>query len=296
MRTQTEAPPARGSDTAALAAGLVTVTLWASGFVGIRSAGRTFSPGALALGRLLICATVLSGVALSRRVALPPRRDLLRIAVYGVLWMGVYIVALNEAERRIDAGTAAMLIGSGPLLIAVLAGIFLREGFSRRLFAGCAVAFVGTSLIGLATSREGSRAGLGIVLCLVAVLAYASAAVAQKPVLARASILQVTWLGCLAATVACLPFAPSLVRDVQDASASALAWMAYLAIGPMAIGFATWSFALRRTSTGRMGTMIYLIPPITVVLAWAILGETPPLLAAPGGALCLAGVYVARRT
>jgi drug/metabolite transporter (DMT)-like permease len=276
-------------------AGLVTVTLWASGFVGIRYAGRTLSPGALAFGRLLVSAVVLTVVALPRREPLPPRRDLIRIAVYGVLWMGVYIVSLNEAERRIDAGTAAMFVGIGPLLIAVLAGVFLREGFPRRLFAGCAVALVGTSVIGLATSHEGSRAGLGIVLCLVAVVAYASAAVVQKPVLARVSILQVIWLGCVTATLACLPFAPLLVREVGDASPSAIAWVVYLAVGPMAIGFATWSFALRRTSAGRMAALLYLVPPIAVVLAWAILSETPPLLAVAGGVLCLGGVYLARR-
>ena len=74
------------------------------------------------------------GVAASiRREPLPERRDLLRIAAFGVLFLGVYSVTLNAAERRVDAGTAAMLINTGPLLIVVLAGIFLQEGFPRRL-------------------------------------------------------------------------------------------------------------------------------------------------------------------
>lgn len=282
-------------DVAALLAGLVTVTLWGSAFVAIRAAGETMSPGSLALGRLLVSSAVLGAVALARREPLPSRRELAGIGAYGVLWLGVYSVALNEAERRVDAGTAAMLIGSGPLLIAVLAGIFLREGFPRRLFAGCAVAFVGSSIIGFATSHAGSRAGLGIVLCLIAAFAYAAAVVVQKLVVARVSALQVTWLGCAAATVACLPFAPLLVRDVAEAGATAIGWTVYLGIGPTAIGFATWTFALRRTSAGRMGAMLYLVPPIAVLLGWAILGEAPPWLAVAGGALCLGGAYLARR-
>jgi drug/metabolite transporter (DMT)-like permease len=60
---------------------------------------------------------------------------------YGVLWLAVYSVALNEAERRVDAGTAAMLVNTGPILIAIFAGMFLHEGFPPRLFAGYAVAF-----------------------------------------------------------------------------------------------------------------------------------------------------------
>src|SRR3954471_18313286 len=207
----------RRTDGAALLAGLVTVTAWGSAFVAIRAGGETMSPGSIALGRMLVSTSVLTGVALARREPLPPRRDLGRIAVYGVLWLGVYSVALNEAERRIDAGTAAMLIGTGPLLIAVFAGLFLREGFPGGLFAGCAVAFTGSCVIGFATSQAGSRAGLGMALCLLAAVAYAAAAVLPKSVIAGVPGPPGAWLGCGAATVACLPFAPVLVRDLGDA-------------------------------------------------------------------------------
>lgn len=286
LGTRTEAP--------ALAAGLVTVTLWGSSFVAIRDAGQTLSPGSLALGRLLVSLVVLGAAALIWREPLPGRRDLLRIAAFGVLFLGVYSVTLNEAERRVDAGTAAMLINTGPILIALLAGIFLGEGFPRRLFAGCAVAFSGCVLIGLASSRSGSRAGLGIALLLVAASAYAAAVVLQKPVLARASPLQVTWLGCAAGAVVCLPFAPGLVAELDDAGATAVAWMLYLGVAPTALGFATWAYALRRTSAGRLASLAYLIPVVAILLGWALLGETPPWLAAVGGALCLAGVVLAR--
>ena len=280
---------------AALLAGLATVVAWGSAFVAIRAAGEAISPGALALGRLAVSCVVLGAVALVLRRPLPRRRDLIPIAVYGVLWLGVYSVTLNAAERRVDAGTAAMLINTGPILIAVLAGVFLHEGFPRGLFAGCAVAFAGCVLIGVATTDNSTQGGFGIVLCIVAALAYAAAVVVQKPVLSRVSAFQVTWLGCAAATIACLPFAPTLAGDLANADASAIAWMVYLGVVPTAVGFATWSFALGRTSAGRMASLTYLIPVVAIVLGWALLDETPPWLAAVGGALCLAGVYVARR-
>ena len=194
-------------DVPALIAGLVTVTAWSSAFVEIRSAGGTFSPGALALGRLLVSCVLLGAVALVRRESLPRRRDLLAIALYGVLWLGVYSVTLNAAERHIDAGTAAMLVNTGPILIAVLAGLVLQEGFPRGLFAGCAVAFGGCVLIGVGTTRSGGTAGVGVALCILAAFAYSSAVIVQKAVLARVSAFQVTWLGCAAAAVACLRWA-----------------------------------------------------------------------------------------
>jgi drug/metabolite transporter (DMT)-like permease len=283
------------TEVAAVGAALVTVVLWGSAFVAIRDAGQTLSPGSLALGRLVVALVVLGAAAAVWREPLPGRGDLLRIAAFGVLFLGVYSVTLNAAERRVDAGTAAMVINTGPLLIAILAGIFLKEGFPRWLFAGCAVAFAGCVLIGLANAHSSSRAGLGIALLVVAAFAYATAVVIQKPVLARVSPLRVTWLGCAAATVVCLPFAPALVGELDAAGATGIGWIVYLGLAPMALGFATWAFALRRMSAGRLASLAYLIPVVAILLGWALLGETPPWLAAVGGALCLAGVALARR-
>ena len=279
----------------ALGAAFVTVVLWASAFVGIRAAGDELSPGALALGRLLVGSVALGAFVLLRREPLPGRRDLPWIAFCGVLWFGIYNVVLNEAEQRVDAGTAAMLVNVGPILIAVLAGVLLHEGFPRPLIAGILVSFAGAAVIGFATSEQGVAAGWGAVLCLVAALAYAGGVVSQKPVLARVSALQVTWLACTVGAVTCLPFASSLVHEARDASTSALGWTIYLGVAPTAIGFMTWAYALKRTTAGRMGSTTYLVPPIAILMGWAILGETPETLAYLGGALCLAGVVIARR-
>jgi drug/metabolite transporter (DMT)-like permease len=281
-------------DVAALAAALVTVTVWGSAFVGIRAAGQTFSPGGLAFGRLLVSTAVLGAVALFHRQTLPRRRDLSGIALYGVLWLGVYSLALNAAERLVDAGTAAMLIATGPLLIALLSGLFLGEGFPGSLFLGCAVAFAGSILIGFATA-SGNRNADGIFLCAVAVLAYSVAVVIQKRVLRRVSPFQVTWLGSAAAALACLPFLPSLVGDVARSEPEAIGWVIYLGTMPTALGFMTWTFALRRSSAGRTGSFLYLVPVVAIVLGWAVLREVPSWLAIAGGLLCLAGVALARR-
>ncbi len=279
----------------AVVAALVTVTAWASAFIGIRDAGEQISAGALSLGRLLVGSAALGLIVAIRREPLPARRDLPLIAVCGLLWFGVYNVALNEAERHIDAGTAAMLVNVGPILIAVLAGVLLHEGFPRSLLTGSAIAFAGAIVIGLATSDAGLAASGGAALCLVAALSYAGGVVSQKPVLARVSALQVTFLACAVGAIACLPFAPTLVGELGDASGSAIRWTVYLGLVPTALAFTTWAYALSHTTAGRMGATTYLVPPLAILMAWLILDETPPALAIAGGALCLVGVVLARR-
>jgi drug/metabolite transporter (DMT)-like permease len=283
-------------DWLAVAAALVTVVLWASAFVGIRALADDVSPGALALGRLAIGSLALSLIVALRRPAMPPRRTLPLIVAVGVLWFGGYNLALTAAEREVDAGTAAMLVNIGPILIAVFGGLFLHEGFPARLFAGSFVAFVGAAIIGLATSGSTSAgdATLGIVLCLVAAVAYAIGVTLQKPAVATTPALTVTWLSCLVGVVACLPFAPELAANVGTAPPSAIAWLLYLGLFPTALAFTTWAYALGRTTAGRLGSTTYLVPAVAIVLGWLLLGESPAPLALLGGAVAIAGVVIAR--
>jgi drug/metabolite transporter (DMT)-like permease len=157
------------------------------------------------------------------------------------------------------------------------------------------IAFAGAIVIGLATAEEGIATGWGSALALVAAGLYAGGVIAQKPLLSRASALHITWLACLIGAVVCLPFAPQLVDEIAVAEASSIAWMVYLGAFPTAVAFTTWAYALSRTTAGRMAATTYLVPSLAILLGWAILGETPALLAIAGGALCLAGVVVARR-
>ena len=288
----------RAYDVPALAAAGVTVLLWGSAFVGIRSAGRTFSPGALSLGRLAVAAVVLAAVGLVRGERLPSRAVLrevgLPLLVCGLLWFGAYNVALNSGERRVDAGTSAMLVALGPILIAVTAGVLLREGFPRSLFAGVAVAFAGVAVIAVASSTHTATTA-GVLLCLVAAVTYAGGVVTQKIVLRLMSPLQVVFLCAVIGALVCLPFAPQLAREIGPGHGGAEGWMVYLGLGPTALGFVLWTFALARTSAGKLAATTYLVPPVSVLLGWAWLHESPAGLAYLGGALCLAGVAVSRR-
>ncbi|MER6038034.1 MULTISPECIES: DMT family transporter [unclassified Streptomyces] len=277
------------------AAAVFTVVLWASAFVAIRSAGDAYSPGALALGRLLAGALTLGVLCVVRREGLPPRAAWRGIALSGVLWFGFYMVALNWGEQRVDAGTAALVVNVGPLLIALLGSRLLGDPMPPRLLAGMAVSFAGAVTVGLSMSSGGGGASLlGVVACLLAAMAYAAGVVSQKPALGQASALQVTTFGCLVGAVVCLPFAGQLVSEAAHAPVSATLDMVYLGVFPTALAFTTWAYALARTTASRMGATTYAVPALVVLMSWLVLGEVPGALTLVGGVLCLAGVAVSR--
>lgn len=292
------ASPAASETGKAAVAATVTVLLWASSFVAIRGIGYSISPAPLGLLRMAVAAATLTVIAVARGRRHPvPRpksvKPFVLIAAYGVLWLAVYTVALNAGERHVDAGTAALLVNVAPVLVAFGAGMMLQEGFSRPLILGSLIAFGGITII--AMGSDGYSDWLGIGLCLVSAVLYAVGVLVQKVALRHADGLAITWLGAVIATVVLLPWLPQLIGELRAAPAGAILAAVYLGVFPTAIGFKTWAYALRRTDAGKLSSSTYAVPAISVVLSWILLAEVPTPYGLVGGAICLAGVAIARR-
>ncbi|WP_020658757.1 DMT family transporter [Amycolatopsis benzoatilytica] len=278
----------------AAAAGLA-VLLWASSFVAIRAIGPALSPAPLALLRLAVAALTLTVVAIAQgkfRIRLS-RKAVLLIAAYAVLWLAAYTVALNAGERHVDAGTAALLVNIAPLLVALVAGQFLGEGFSKWLIIGSVVSLGGTALIAFGATTH--QDGLGVVLCLLAAVLYAAGVMTQKVALRHVDGFTAIWIGCIVATAVLLPWLPQLISEVSAAPAGVALGAAYLGIFPTAAGFTAWAYALRRMDAGRLTAATYLVPATSVLLSWLFLSEAPTGYGLLGGVLCLAGVALSRR-
>lgn len=285
-----------------LLAGAVVFTFlaWASAFVVIRGVGPHLDGGPLALGRLAVGTIALgAGVLLARSWVWPAKREWGRLAVVGVAWFGAYNVALNTAEQTLDAGTAAMIVGVGPILIALGAGLFLGEGIPKWLSIGAAVAFAGVLLIGVGTMLAHGGAHpvdlAGTLLALVAAVTYAVGVIAQKPVTRHIPAIQATFLACAIGFVACLPFSAPLVSQLAVAPASAWWGIVYLGVVPTALAFTTWAYALGRMPAGRLGVASYISPPLATAMGFLAFGEVPHPLALTGGAVCLLGVAISQR-
>ncbi len=284
-------------------AATVTVVLWASAFVVIRDLGPVFSPGAMAFLRLLFGVIALTVILVITRVRMagrttpaprwPHGRALGLVIAYGVAWFGGYSVLLNWAEQHLDAGTAALLVNFAPIIVAVYAGFFLGEGFTRSLVVGIVVAFSGVVLI--TVGGDSAHADwLGLMLGLMTAVLYAAGVLLQKVALREVDAVMATWLGAVAGLVATLPFAPAAVRELGAASAGELVAIVFLGVGPTAIAFTTWAYALSRTNAGAMAATTLVVPAIVIGMSWLFLGELPSALRIVGGVLCLAGVAIGR--
>ncbi len=160
-----------------LAHALLTSVLWGTVPVAGKVALGGMSAPLLSALRLAVAALLLRLLLARRRAPVPSRPPpLLLLAAFG---LGANYVAYMAGLQYAGAGTAQVLIQTAPVFLLLMGVFSLGERLGPAEIVGAAVAFLGVLLV---SWREASTTGglLGISLILVAALAWAVYAVAQK--------------------------------------------------------------------------------------------------------------------
>jgi drug/metabolite transporter (DMT)-like permease len=102
--------------------------------------------------------------------------------------------------------------------------------------------------------------------------------------------LEVALYGMVVGAVMLAPTLPSAWP--QLVSASAPAWLAavYLGLLPSALGFVLWGYAVARLPVAASTSLLYLVPPVAVLIAFVWLGELPIASELYGGGVVIVGV------
>jgi drug/metabolite transporter (DMT)-like permease len=269
----------------------ITVVLWASAFPAIRVALESFSPVSLSLARVGGAAVVLLIVAPFAGVRRPERCDMPSILLCGATGMAAYQLLLNAGEQTVTAGTASLLISTAPVFSLVISSRVLGERIPGRRWFGLAVALAGSAIVAL-SAGDGLALRPGAIAVIGAAAVQGTYHVAQRPLLARHTPMEVATYGMVAGALMLLPAIPATVRDVGSASPGSLRAVALLAVGPSAIGFVTWAAAVARLHVSRPALALYAVPVVAIAVSFVWLDERPRALGLIGGAVSLVGVAV----
>jgi DME family drug/metabolite transporter len=249
------------------------------------------SPLAIGVARLALAALVLGILARragSLRIA---RAELVPCIAMGAT-MAVFQAGYFSAVVLVGVAlTALIAICSAPLIIAVLARIFLAERLSPLGMAALALGVTGTAmLIGGTTAITGARTyAAGVLLALAAGASYATYVVIAKTSVARSQPLPVAAWTFAAGT---LWLAPVLAAVAPSSSqlATGWPWLLYLGVVTTGLAYAAYTTGLQSTSAAGAGIVALLEPLTATLLGVALFNERFGPTGIVGGLLLLSAV------
>lgn len=270
------------------------VLLWCTGYPAGKIALGHAAPFTLLVLRFA-CACVLYSLLGLLGGAIWPRWRVARHSLaVGMLSLamqfgGVYLgIALGAS-----AGIAALMIGTLPIATALL-GRLIGESVRGTQWLGFALGFAGVALV-VGDRMDGEQAGIGAyVALLVGLFGVSAGTLYQKRFGSAVDLRAGLALQHASATLLLLPFAwhEGFRFDATSTAFSALAWLVLVnSIG----GFALLFLLLRRGAATAVAALFFLMPPVTAVMDYFVLGEHLSLPKLAGFALAVLGVYLGTR-
>lgn len=282
-------------------------TLWAVAYAFTRLAVSQdqpelgFPPQFIIPARLTVAAVILLTVAAFSRQKWPPFsewKSWLAMAIMGIIGTACPFFVITTAQKTVDSSLAALYVAAAPLFVAVMAHFFFSDDkINPRKALGIAVGFAGVAVLfgPEAIQAFGSASVTAQALCLLGTCFYAISTITARfakdipPFIFAAGFVTIgaitTW-----------PLLLTVDFESLTPSATAIAGVAGLAIGPTAMASIVYMILIKRTSATFLSLTGYTIPIISAVLGYLAFKEVQSWNALLAFALILSGVWLAQRS
>ena len=288
----------REAEAAGHLAAIFTIMVWGITFISTKLLLETFSPFAILFVRFFIGWLFLFVLA-PRRLNKISRDQRLLFAGAGLTGVTLYFLMENIALEYTYASNVAIIVSLAPFFTVLLARIFLKINRPGKNFImGFILAMAGIIVIS-ANPDELEFNIIGDGLALLAALAWGFYSIFTRKLadygleslLATRAVFFYGLLFMLPATLF-LPLNLSLEKLSTPVN---LINILFLGLGASAICFATWTFAIKLLGVARSSMYIYLVPPVTVIAAYFVLGEPINVKIIAGIVLTIGGLVYAER-
>jgi drug/metabolite transporter (DMT)-like permease len=225
------------------------------------------------------------------------------------LFLAVHFATWISSLEYTTVASSVVFVSTGPLWVALLSPVFLKERLTRAAVAGLLVAILGGIMIGLsdACSWDGGlqcpqlgqvlqgRAMWGNFLALVGAWTVSGYIIIGRKVRAGISLIPYIFLVYGVSAVALIGMMFAAGQSPRGYPAQTYGWIFLLALFPQLIGHSTYNWLLRFLPASLVAITTLAEPVASAVLAYFILGEAPTRAIIFGGLLILIGIYLAAR-
>ncbi len=274
---------------------VVFVLIWSTGFIVARYGMPHAPPMNFLAMRYLLSVGCFAVWAWMARAALPTvRAQWGHLAVTGVLMHAGYLGGVWAAVKLgMGAGLVALLVGLQPVLTAVW--VSSQGGrVTQRQWGGLALGFAGLALVVWQKLGLGEIHGLNLALAALALVSITVGTLYQKRFVAPCDVRSASLVQLTAAFVVTLPLALLEGEGMRwnPELAGAMAWSVLaLTLG----GSSLLYLLIQRGAATAVTSLLYLVPPSTALMAWALFDEPITAMTVAGMALTAFGVSLVVR-
>jgi drug/metabolite transporter (DMT)-like permease len=277
---------------------LVATVLWASSFIALKLAFRSYDPMFVIFGRMAVASACFLVFLPGFLKKLNYRSGDIRYFAFMVLCEPcLYFLFEAKAIENTTASQAGMLCATLPLIVAVAAWIFLKETISRRMMAGFFLAIIGAVWLSISaeSSQDAPNPALGNFFEFVAMVCAAGYVITCKYLTARYSPFFLTAIQAFVGAVFYLPLIffpePSLPTVFVPVPAMAVVYLgAVVTLG----AYGCYNYGVSKLPASQATAFINLIPVFTIILGWLILGEKFNFMQYLAAATVFAGVILSQ--
>lgn len=273
--------------------GLSTALIWGLSFLSIKTAVEEVPPMTLGLARFVVAVLLLPLIAFAVKEDLRVKiRDLPILILGGLIGYTFYFFGENNGVKRLSASESSIIIGTIPVVTMVAERIFLRSKLSWRAWVGAVLSLGGVVLI-VAGTGGGTSSIPGFLYMGLAALCWVVYAFITRKISGRYGQVAVTFWQTLFGLAGFVPFALAESGSWKMPSTAAVLNILYLGIFCSALGYWFYIMALDSLGPGASSVFINLIPVVSVIAAFFILGDRLTSGQWIGAAVAIAGVYLA---
>ena len=277
---------------------LVATILWASSFIALKLAFRSYEPMFVIFGRMAVASACFLFFLPGFLKKIEYRKgDIRRIAFMAFCEPCLYFIFEAKAVVYTTASQMGMICATLPLIVAMVAWIFLKESISRRMVAGFVLAIVGACWLSISaeSSQDAPNPALGNFYEFIAMVCAAGYITTCKYLTSRYSPFFLTALQAFIGAVFFLPLAlfPTSSFPTQFEPTAALA-VVYLGAAVTLAAYGCYNYGVSKLPASQATAFINLIPVFAIFFGWLILGEKFNFMQYLAAATVFAGVILSQ--
>ncbi len=274
----------------------VFVLIWSTGFIVARYAMPHAPPMGFLSLRYGFSVLAFGAWVLAVGVRWPQgRAQWGHLAVTGVLMHGAYLGGVWSAIKLgMGAGLAALLVGLQPMITALWVSS-RGHRVTAGQWSGLGLGLVGLLMVVWQKLGHGEVSPANLAWILAALVGITTGTLYQKRFVKPCDVRTANFVQLLAALLATLPLA-LLETESVHATGELLAALAWSVLGLTLGGSSLLYLLIQRGAATQVTSLLYLVPPTTALMAWALFGEAITPLTVAGIGLTALGVgMVVRR-